>query len=244
MLDIRFRELIPHVYHLDFDNQYDLAMHFLRYQEYYEGVKFYKKIFTLVDYMEWYSKTQCELKDKKNRTCHMFSYAADWSGFNIPNWALDNVLPNVPDWNKYDDFMLTVSNIIKEKEGEHPFYLIGTYAGGATDADPSGETILDHEVAHALFYTCRYYRVKVYRLLRKWDSPTANLDGHKGEELDSARDVLKSMGYHETTVEDEIHAYCATGLCKELEGVISKQEMKPFQKLFKEYKKKCGAPQS
>lgn len=239
MLDIRFRELIPHVYHLDFDNQYDLAMNFLRYQEYYESPEWHKKIFTLVDYMEWYSKTQCERKDKKNRPLRMFSYPADWSGFNIPSWALEEVLPKIEDWNRYDDFMSTVYDLIKKTEGEHPFYLIGTYAGGATDDDPSGETILDHEVAHALFYTNRDYRVKVRRLLREWDSPVANLNGHKGEELDSARDVLKSMGYHETTVEDEIHAYCATGLCDELKGVVSKKEMKPFQKLFKEFKKKC-----
>ncbi|KKK80436.1 hypothetical protein LCGC14_2823490, partial [marine sediment metagenome] len=201
----------------------------LRYQEYYEGVKFYKKIFTLVDYMEWYSKTQCARKDKKNRPCHMFSYTDDWSGFNIPGWALKEVLPNVPDWNKYDDFMSTIFKMIKETEGDHSFYLIGTYAGGATEADPSGETILDHEVAHALFYTNRDYRIEVCRFL----------GGMK-----RAEDALKAMGYHETTIKDEVHAYCATGLCDELKEVISKQEMKPFQKLFKEYKKKCAAPKS
>jgi len=236
MLDIRFRELIPHVYHLDFDNQYDLAMNFLRYQEYYESPEWHKKIFTLVDYMEWYSKTQCDRKDKKNRPLHMFSYPADWSGFNIPSWALEEVLPKIEDWNRYDDFMLTVYNLIKKTEGEHPFYLIGTYAGGASEKDPSGETILDHEVAHALFTVNQDYRIAVTDAMSQWSMEA----GHDGAELDSAQEVLKLMGYHETTVIDEIHAYCATGLCDELKGVVSKKEMKPFQKLFKEYKKKCS----
>lgn len=240
MLDIRFRELIPHVYHLDFDNQYDLAMNFLRYQEYYEGLEFHKKIFTLVDYMEWYSKTQCDWKTKKKGPGRMFSYAADWSGFNIPRWALEEVFPKIEDWNKYDDFMHTVFNLIKEKEGDRVFYLIGTYAGGASAKDPEGEAILDHEVAHALFTVDRDYRIAVYRLLTLWDSEP----GHKGEELESAKEVLKLMGYHKTTVVDEIHAYCATGLCDDLKGVISKQETKPFQKLFKEFKKKCAEPKS
>jgi hypothetical protein len=235
MLDIRFHELMPHVYHLDFDNQYDLAMHFLRYQEYYEGVKFHKKIFTLVDYMEWYSKTQCEWKDKKKRPGRMFSYAADWSGFNIPSWALQEVLPQIPDRNKYDDFMSIIEDMLREKEGEHPFYLIGTYGGGASADDPSGEAILDHEVAHALFTVNQDYRLAVHDLMAQWSMEV----GHEGAELDSAQEVLKLMGYHETTVIDEIHAYCATGLCDELKGVISKNEMKPFRKLFKEFKRKC-----
>jgi len=234
MLDIRFNQLFPHVYHLDFDNQYDLAMHFLRYQEYYEGVKFHKKIFTLVDYMEWYSKTQCERKDKKKRRLRMFSYTADWSGFNIPGRVLEEVLPQVPDWNKYDDFMSIIYDMLKRKEGDHPFYLIGTYAGGASARDSEG--VLDHEVAHALYTVNKDYRIAVHDRMAQWDMET----GHDGAELDSAKTVLKSMGYHETTIVDEIHAYCATGLCDELKGVISKKEMKPFQKLFKEYKKKCA----
>lgn len=235
MLDIRFREIMPHIYHLDFDNQYDLAMHFLRYQEYYESPVWHKKIFTIVDFMEWYSKTQCERKDKKNKPCRMFSYPDDWSGFNIPSWVLDEVLPKIPDWNKYDDFMSVVHNLIKETEGEHSFYLIGTYAGGASASDPSGTAILDHEVAHALFTVSPAYQSEVRDLLEAWFRG----HGHRGEELDSARDVLRTMGYHPTTVDDEVHAYCATGLCDKLKGVISKREMRPFQKLFKETKQKC-----
>jgi hypothetical protein len=185
--------------------------------------------------MEWYSKTQCERVDKKKRPLHMFSYTADWSGFNIPSWALDEVLPEIEDWNKYDDFMFTVYNLIKKTEEEHPFYLIGTYGGGASEDDPSGESILDHEVAHALFTVNRDYRLAVQDLMAQWSMEV----GHEGAELDSAQEVLKLMGYHETTVIDEIHAYCATGLCDELKGVISKKEMKPFRKLFKEFKQKC-----
>ena len=236
MLEIRFRELVPHVYHLDFDNQYDLAMNFLRYQEYYESPKWHKEIFRLVDYMEWYAKNQCGLKNKKGRPARMFSYPADWSGFNIPRWAMEEVFPRIEDWNKYDDFMQTVFKLIVADEDEHPFYLIGTYGGGAIGPnDSEDESILDHEMAHAFYYTDKEYRAAVDLLLAQWYHD----QGHAGEELDSAKEVLKLMGYHKDIITDEIHAYCATGLCDELKGVISQKERTSFQILFKEIKKKC-----
>jgi len=230
-MDFSIRKLMPHVYHLDFDTQYELTMHFLRAQEYYESPKFYKKIFPLLDYMDWYSKVHGK---------GSFSYTRDWSGFNTPSWALTAVYNSetyLPDRNRYDKLMGTlVDRICYEEEG-HAFYFIGTFAGGGINKKGEKDDILAHEIAHALYTVNSEYRDQVNILLEAWGCE----EGHAGEEIDSAGDVLYEMGYHSSTIQDEIHAYCATGLCEKLKGVITKKEMKPFQKLFKEYKKKCAA---
>lgn len=227
MFGFSIREILPHVYHLHFESAYDLAMHFLRYQEYYESPKWYCRIFSLVDYMEWYAKEHGK---------GAFTYPKDWSGFNVPSWVVWQVNDAVlPDPNPYDDFMRSITRMVCREEGNHPFYLIGTSGESRNDTESEVE-VLAHEIAHALYTVDAKYSQAVNQLLEDW---RLGLGGHKRAELGSAEDVLKGMGYHESTLEDEIHAYCATGLCKELKGVISKSEMKPFQKLFQEYKKQC-----
>ena len=54
--EINITEICPHVYHLEFSSSYKLAMHFIRFHEYYESPKFYRQFFTLIDYMEWYAE--------------------------------------------------------------------------------------------------------------------------------------------------------------------------------------------
>jgi hypothetical protein len=226
MFGFSITEILPHVYHLHFESSYDLAMHFLRFQEYYESAKFHRQIFSLVDYMEWYSRDSGE---------GSFTYAGDWSGFNVPSWVLLQVRQaEIPDPNKYDRFMFNLVDWINQKEFPNSFYFIGTSSAGYR-GDESESNVLAHEVAHALYTVKPEYKQEVERILHEWQhSP-----GRSGEQLDSAVDVLTGMGYHQSVIMDEIHAYCATGLCDELESVISDKEQKPFRKLFQEYKKKC-----
>ena len=234
-MDFSIRKLMPHVYHLDFDTQYELTMHFLRAQEYYESPKFYKKIFPLLDYMDWYSKVHGK---------GSFSYTRDWSGFNTPSWALTAVYNSetyLPDRNRYDKLMGTlVDRICYEEEG-HTFYFIGTFAGGGINKKGEKDDILAHEIAHALYTVNSEYSDKVDELLNARYALGDEYGEYEEHEPDPAAEVLIDMGYHSSTIQDEIHAYCATGLCEKLKGVITKKEMKPFQKLFKEYKKKCAA---
>ena len=224
-MDFSIRKIMPHVYHLDFGTQFDVAMHFLRFQDYYESPKFYKKFFTLLQHMKWYSQEYGQ---------GAFTYPDDWSGFNVPIWALLDVRHGpVPDPNEYDSFMFCLIDKVLREEEDHPFYFIGTYAGGKKG---SLKDTLGHEIAHALYAVNSDYRGQVDILFEAWGCE----EGHAGEEIDSAGDVLHEMGYHPSTIQDEIHAYAATGLCKELKGVMSEDEMKPFQKLFKRYQKKCA----
>ena len=227
-MDFSIKRILPHIYHLDFGTQYDVAMHFLRFQEYYESPKFHKKFFTISQYMRWYS-----LKYGKGA----FTYPDDWGGFNVPSWALTEVRDGpISDLNENDAFMFCLIDGVRDEEDEHPFYFVGTYNNGKRKYDGKDDDVLAHEIAHALYTVNGSYRGEVDLLLDAWQ----HHEGHAGEEMDSAVDVLCGMGYHRSTIQDEIHAYAATGPCKELKGVMSEAETKPFQELFKEYKTKCA----
>lgn len=214
-------EILPRIYHLSFGSGYDLAMHFIRVQEYYESPKFYKQLFSLVDYMEWYSK------EKGNGA---FTYPKDWSGFNVPSWALLSVygpMSEIPDPNRYDEFMQVVAQQLHRDAAGRDFYLIGTSQEGH-QGDGDEEGVLSHEIAHGLYYIDPNYRRATRDLMGVWNSGR----GKPGEVLDSVRDVLKGMGYHESTIEDEVQAYCATGPCRELETILTEEIRAPFVALF------------
>ncbi len=180
-MDFSIKEIYPHIYHLHFGSGYDVAMHFLRFQEYYESPKFYKKIFTLIEYMEWYAKKHGE---------GAFTYPSDWSGFNDPSWVLNEVRDaEIPDPNKYDRFMFNLIDTVREKEGAHAYYFIGTSKESSDGAGKSDVAVLDHEIAHAFFTVRSDYRREVGQLLLNWIS----LAGHKKEELEAARRTLMKM---------------------------------------------------
>ena len=114
----QLKEILPHVYHVRFESRYQLAMHFLRAQEYYESPKYRGKLFTLVDFMEWYSGEYGE---------GAFTYPLDWSGFNCPDWVLAAIYEDeLEDENKYDRRMRELYFGIPEANADATFYLIGT----------------------------------------------------------------------------------------------------------------------
>ena len=55
------------LYHLVFKSRYEMAMFYLRYQEFYESInpEFRGKSFTYLDYMSWYTQFT---------NAHMFTY--------------------------------------------------------------------------------------------------------------------------------------------------------------------------
>lgn len=210
---MKFGQILPHVYHLEFPGHYDTAMHFLRFQEYYESLKFCGQIFTLVDYMEWYAK------DYGNG---VFSYPDDWAGFNVPGNVLIEVAEaEIPDLNKYDIQMRTLIKVVQKEERGHPFYFIGTTTGDALDT-------LDHEIAHALYFTDEEYHQAMEDLL----------DHMPRKNYDAAWAALQEMRYHPATCRDEVHAYATTGPCDELKKALTPAVRKPFIKAYKEQRKR------
>jgi len=212
------KEIRDSVFLLTFDNNYDLAMHFVRYQENYEcpNRKFRDQNFKLVDYMEWYSKEYGE---------GVFSYTTDWGGFNVPGYVFDRIFQDsIPDANKYDAFMSNLYTIIKSQT-EGKFYVLGTVEGN--------DALLRHEVAHSLWYMDAYYAKEM----------EANIDCMSSSIRSLIGDTLIKMGYHATVLRDESQAYLSTGLADELKAALEDEVdtenlMEPFIKTYKKYTEK------
>ena len=112
-----------------------------------------------------------------------FSYVEDWSGFNVPSYVFEPFLQGKfdPLSNREQRLLNTVKSI------EEPFYVIGT--------NDRSET-LDHEICHALFYVDTEYRDAVVSILEPMK-----------EELREVFSKMLELGYHESVVLDEVHAY-------------------------------------
>jgi hypothetical protein len=205
------REVKPKIFLLDLRNSYDLAMHFMRYQEYYESAspRFRDNTWFWVDFMKWYSK-----KHGKG----VFTYARDWAGFNIPGDTIDKVWSQgIPDVNQYDKTMWEIAQQCKDK-AKGDFYLIG--ATGKT-------SVLKHEIAHGFFYTIPEYKQEMTQLNKKLTPAFRK----------QINVTLKKMGYTPKVYVDECQAYLATGVAEQFTMSI-KNEDKPFVSLYNKYYRK------
>ena len=204
----RLEELGSRIFHLSFESRYDLAMHFLRFQEFYEcpNPKFRGKPFTIIDFMEWYSK------ENNNK----FTYPDDWSGFNLPSTVMEQVFFNmIPDENKYDKFMKSVFNLIKTR-GYDKFYIIGTQLDDK-------ETV-KHEIAHGMWFLNMDYRKFQQDNISKMNETART----------KMAQVLVDMGYTNEVIEDEIQAYMSTGLTSDFKGIRGLVR-KPFVDTLKKF---------
>jgi len=204
------RQIRERIFLLSFESKYDLGMHFLRYQEYYESPKFKGKVFTLIDYMEWYAEEHDGV----------FSYPNDWSGYNLPSVSILELWEKgIPDVNKYDIFMENIYDMIKRTIDNEEFYLIGTTGDGST---------LRHELAHGLYYTEPEYKQAMYREI-------LNISIGVRDVLSA---TLIEMGYDKDVVNDEMQAYLSTGLASEMIKALKKKKFsfvrlcKPFKEVF------------
>lgn len=159
------------IYLLRFKTQYELTATFLRVQEHYESPRFHGRIFSLEEYMDWYAARYGN-----------FTYYQDWSGFNVPSTALQPFYDG-----KFDPLsgkekrLLDLFETLRERS-----YLIGVYG--------SGKSVLNHELAHALFFTDMAYRQAVRTELRRYD--TSALERQ-----------LVEAGYAKHVIADEVQAY-------------------------------------
>ena len=92
------KEIVPRIYCVTVDDDYDRAMLFCRYQEFYESPykKFRGKPFTWMEYMRHYKSAW------KKRT---FTYPDDWAGYNIPSNILDGGVDAFYKETEYDVIM-------------------------------------------------------------------------------------------------------------------------------------------
>lgn len=199
------------IFFANFNSQYDLAMHFLRYQEFYESpfIHFKGKTWHIVDFMDHY-----RIKHKLD----YFSYPEDWGGFNIPSYVFEKVWKlGIPDPNRYDEEMTKIYEYCKSQAKGQSFYLIGAVGKGGA---------FPHEMAHGFFYTNLKYRRKMQKLVE-------NLNPEFKETF--FRYLQKH--YHKYVWVDEAQAYLSTGMPEGFDIPTNGAEI-PFKKVFKEAYKK------
>lgn len=220
MFNIIKKEIIPNLFHLNFETQYEVTSTFLRMQEFYESP--YKNIrgkyFTLEEYMDTYAA------DKGS-----FTYFEDWIGFNVPgNVVIDfyKTFSNDLLLQKEQDMKRILISLQKEgKLLDDKFYLIGTY--GTDDV-----STMNHELAHGFYYLNTEYQEHVLSILQQVPE----------DKMSAMIDWLKKAGYAEPMFLDEINAYLSTSHMGELGDRFSKEnipwkQVQQCKQLFEQYYK-------
>lgn len=202
--------ITPHVYQVDFETRKKLLKTFLRFQERYESPEFKDKYFTLKEYKTWYKSFY-----EKNR----FTYYSDWSGCNVPSRIFDDFRNGL-----MNPLSKAEKELLKKLPKEGKYYVIGTFGGG-------NEGVIEHEIAHGLYYTNENYKKEVDTVLKCFEKNHEQLF-----------DFLLKKGYHKDVVWDEIHAYLITNKdYLDKEGVeYSLYAIIKLQEIFKEYKELDG----
>lgn len=212
------KEIQPKIFCALIDDDYDRAMLFCRYQEFYESPikKFRGKYFSWAQYMRHY-------KDfwKKDT----FTYPVDWSGYNIPKECIEKGLEVFHKETEYDVIMNDIYYFcenypLRFNKPRGKWYLIG--------ASSKDLKTVDHEIAHGLFFTNNDYRNKMTLLV---NSLPKNI-------REKVFKKLIKMGYvnDKKILIDETQAFMSTGLYNGLETKEIKKYEKDFIKVFKEYK--------
>jgi hypothetical protein len=213
-------KITSQLYCVEMPNSYDLAMLFVRYQEYYESPNpnVRNKPFILEEYMRWYA---IEGRNNDGNKPDSFSYPADFCGFNIPSYALDAV-KTVKHKNMYDNLMTAiVKKVKKDLKAEDPqlkkFYLIGC---SKMDSDT-----LKHEISHGLYHLDSGYKVQADFLIKKELSK---------KNIKKFKKALRTYHYCEEVMYDEMTAFMSTG---EIHSIFPDIKTKKFKKHFKSYYK-------
>lgn len=192
----------PRIFLFTNDMQYDRSMIFLRAQEFYESsnLKFQGQKFSFFHYMDWYAKNLSKHKS--------FTYGSDWTGFNIPSAIIDQCYAVNDERTPYDNILLTLVQKLYQVTNNDPFYLIA--------ADRNATSVMDHEIAHGLFFTEPTYRSQMTDLVNALPNK------------ESLFEIIANMGYAKSVLIDEAQAYLSTGLKD------SMQQFSPFSVPFKQ----------
>lgn len=217
--------VIPNVYAIKYDTQYDLCMSFVRMQEFYESAssKIRGKYFTLEDYMDYWAS------EFGNGS---FDYPKRWNGFNLPSNVIER-------WRglfegqgcRLRDREYEILDAIDElghqelvdEEPPDKYYVIGVHA---EKSEKDRLEVIRHESAHALYYLFPAYKRAANKLIKEIPK----------EEVEDAKERLIIMGYGSNILKDEMQAYFST---EEGKGyIISLSGRQDFAENFNKYSKK------
>jgi len=209
-MNIKKIEITTRIHLLVFDTQRDAASTFLRFEESYESPKFRGKTFSFDEFKKWYIKNSFKNKGRRN-----FTYYSDWTAFNIPSYVLRPFYAG-----KFDPLSAAEKSVLGIFKNEpEPFYIIGVHK-----QTKNLRSVLDHEIAHGLFYIDRNYRREVIKLLAKFDIKPIK------------EEIRSGGGYHEETLDDEIQAIIIDE-DEKYDELIPSALAKSLKRLYKKYSK-------
>lgn len=212
-------EILPNIYGVSIKDNYERAMLFCRYQEFYESpyIEIRGKFFSWEKFMMTY---------KKKMGNKYFSYPIDWGGFNIPSKIIYEGLRTFDkDKGPYDEIMSDIyyhceNYPLLSDRPRTKWYLIGYGDDVRT---------LNHEVAHGLYYTNKKYKSEMDLLVSKI----------KKKHYNQIKKVLVKMGYvdDKKIIDDEVQAYLSTGLVKGFDDDDIKKYRPEFEDVLKRHYK-------
>ena len=129
---------------------------------------------------------------------------------------------NIPEdeINTYDKIMLSIIKTIKEVEGDSKYYLLGV--------DELSNRLLEHEFAHAMWFTLTDYKEAMFKLNTECDKVVK----------DSMFKCITDYGYADHVLPDELQAYMSTGLASKMEDMnipnIEEWQQK-YREVFDQY---------
>ena len=217
------KRLKPNIFGIAIADNYDRAMLFCRYQEFYESpIKEIRgKAFTLEHFMRTYAKW---------KGVGFFSYPNDWGGYNIPSDVLikasENFYLSTDYHSPYDTIMMDIIDYCKRESNNEPFYLIGVDSFKAVAN--AKYNVMRHELSHGLYYTNEKYR-------NKCDELVSNINK---EDYEFIKKELIKIGYvnDKKILYDETQAFLSTGLYGGLINKRVKKYTKKFQDNLKSFK--------
>lgn len=163
----------PNILELVFDTGFEACDATYRFSHYYEVDQWIGKITSREELDDFYVKT----------TGHKDSWKNRWAGSNIPDYAFEPFING-----SFKNLTSTEKEIVGlVKKLEKPYYVI---------MHNGGYGIREHELAHALWYTNREYRLKALRIIRS-----------NRATLKAAFEVMKRVGYSDKVLRDEVHVY-------------------------------------
>lgn len=178
-----------HIWAIKSPDGHTRALMFMRAQEYYESIfeEIIRKQFKVSKFVDLY---------KQHYGKRDFTYGSDWAGFNIPSEILEECMNNIPEEeiNNWDKLMIDIIQTIKTQEGQNKYYLLGV--------DELDNRLLEHEFAHAMYYTLPEYKSAMNKLNEDCD-PIVR---------DMMCKCITDYGYADHVLPDELQAYMSTGL--------------------------------
>jgi hypothetical protein len=202
---IKIKEITPEIFHLKFQSSNLLALHLLRFSDYYEHIdeKLYRKKFSMSDSLEIAFKQDKDALENAD-------------GINLP---VSIIYKMAKEYNTaltiQERFILSTIETIKCNQPALK-YIIATY-GNEDDADA-----FYHELAHGFYYTNEAYKLKMNALI-------SVLPKRVKEEMYG---YLTRLNYNPSVHNDEFQAYMATGLVGEEKEVLNERLLHMFRAKF------------